>query len=545
MFSTRLVLDRDFVVADLDRHVFGALVEHVGRCVYTGLFEPGHPAADAHGLRQDVLALVRELGVTLVRYPGGNFLSGYDWEDGVGPVDQRPRRLDLAWHSTESNRFGTNEFMDWARAAGVEPMFGVNLGTRGAQEAARLLEYCNHPEGTALAELRHRHGHPVPHGVRFWCLGNEMDAPWQIGQKSAAEYGRLARETAKLMRQVAPGLLLTACGSSNRDLPTFGAWEYEVLDACFEEVDFLSVHAYFENPHADTGEFLGNVDRMDAHIREVVATADAVAARRRSDKRIMVAVDEFKLCYRARAQKHGLGRGWPQAPPLIEEIYNFEDALAAGGALSVLMNNADRVKVACLAQLVNAIGAIMTQPGGPAWRQTIFHPFALAARHARGRVLRPSISSPARSGRTFPEMPCLVASATYDEDSGATAIFALNRHLSQPQDLRVELRGMDPRQSLVTAMELHHPDMKAVNSGAAPDTVVPRPHARARVEDGGLRAVLKPGSWNVFVLRHAVQPSRAGAAGTRQGNAVMGPVLVPERGIEPPTFSLRMSCSTD
>ena len=297
MFSTRVVLDRDFVIADLDRHVFGALVEHVGRCVYTGLFEPGHPAADPQGLRQDVLALVRELGVTLVRYPGGNFLSGYDWEDGVGPVEQRPRRLDLAWHSTESNRFGTNEFTQWARAGGVEPMLGVNLGTRGAQEAARLLEYCNHPGGTALSDLRRGHGHAGSHGVRFWCLGNEMDAPWQTGQKSAAEYGRLARETAKLMRQVAPGLQLTACGSSNRDLPTFGAWEYEVLDACFEEVDFLSVHAYFENPHADTGEFLGNIDRMDAHIREVAAIADAVAARRRSGKRIMVAVDEWNIWY--------------------------------------------------------------------------------------------------------------------------------------------------------------------------------------------------------------------------------------------------------
>ncbi|HYE38315.1 MAG TPA: alpha-L-arabinofuranosidase C-terminal domain-containing protein, partial [Ramlibacter sp.] len=393
MFAATLTLDREFVIADLDRRLFGTLVEHVGRCVYGGLFEPGHPAAAAQGFRTDVLALVRELGITVVRYPGGNFLSGYDWEDGVGPLAQRPTRLDLAWHSTETNQFGTDEFVAWCRAAGVEPMLAVNLGTRGADAARRLVEYCNHPGGTALSDLRRGHGHAEPHGVRLWCLGNEMDAPWQIGRKSAREYGQIARESAKLMRAVAPDLLLTACGSSNRDLPTFGTWEYEVLDECFDEVDFLSVHAYFENPHADTAEFLGNIDRMDAHIREVAAIADAVAARRRSQRRTMIAVDEWNIWYKARFGEHARQPGWPQAPRLIEEVYNFEDALAAGGALSVLMNNADRVKVACLAQLVNAIGAIRTERGGSAWRQTIFHPFTLAARHARGQVLRPAISS--------------------------------------------------------------------------------------------------------------------------------------------------------
>lgn len=501
MFATTLTLDRDFVVADLDRRVFGALVEHVGRCVYGGLFEPGHPVADGEGFRTDVLALTRELGVTLARYPGGNFLSGYDWEDGVGPAAQRPRRLDLAWHSTETNRFGTDEFIGWCRAAGIEPMLAVNLGTRGADAARRLVEYCNHPGGTMLSDLRRSHGHARPHAVRSWCLGNEMDAPWQIGRKSAGEYGRLARESAKLMRLVSPDLLLTACGSSNRDLPTFGAWEYEVLDECFEEVDFLSVHAYFENPHADTAEFLGNIDRMDAHIREVAAIADAVAARRRSPRRIMIAVDEWNIWYKARFGEHARQPGWPEAPRLIEEVYNFEDALAAGGALSVLMNNADRVKVACLAQLVNAIGAIRSEPGGPAWRQTIFHPFALAARHARGQVLRPVVSAPARAGRTHREMPYLVASATHDEIAGSIAIFALNRHLGEEQDLRVRLRGFDLRRVLATGVELHHAELGACNTQDAPDTVAPHANARVQLAEDGLRAVLKPGSWNVFVLQ--------------------------------------------
>ncbi|MBA2676436.1 alpha-N-arabinofuranosidase [Ramlibacter sp.] len=500
MIRTRLTLDRDFVVGVLDRRIFGAFVEHLGRCVYTGIYEPGHPTADAQGLRGDVLALTRELGVTTVRYPGGNFLSGYDWEDGVGPAQDRPVRLDLAWHSTETNRFGTNEFIAWCRAAGVAPMLGVNLGTRGADAARRYLEYCNHPGGTALSDLRRSHGCAQPHGVRDWCLGNEMDAPWQIGQKTAGEYGRLARDTARLMRWLSPDVQLIACGSSNRELPTFGAWEDQVLEQCFDEVDYLSVHTYFENPHADTWEFLGNIDRMDLHIKEVAAIADAVAARRHSLKRILLAVDEWNIWYKARAGEHARQPGWPQAPRLIEEVYNFEDALAAGGALSVLMNNAGRVKIACLAQLVNAIGAIRTEPGGAAWRQTIFHPFALAARHARGQVLRCAVDAPARRGQLHPEMPYLVASATWDEASGRIAVFALNRHLSEEQDLRIELRGMPAAVSLHAAVELHHADMNACNTEHAPDAVAPHAHGRVQLEPDGLRARLKPGSWNVFVL---------------------------------------------
>jgi alpha-L-arabinofuranosidase len=502
MLRTRLTLDRDFVVGPLDRRIFGAFVEHLGRCVYTGIYEPGHATADENGFRGDVLALARELGATIVRYPGGNFLSGYRWEDGVGPREQRPTRLDLAWHSTESNQFGTNEFIAWCRAAGIEPMLAVNLGTRGADAAREFIEYCNHPGGTALSDLRSRHGAAQPYGVRAWCLGNEMDAPWQIGQKTAGEYGRLARDSARLMRWVSPDVELTACGSSNRALPTFGAWEYEVLEQCFDEVDFLSVHAYFENPHADTWEFLGNIDRMDLHIREVAAIADAVAARRHSLKRIHLAVDEWNIWYKARAGEHAYQPGWPQAPRLIEEVYNFEDALAAGGALSVLMNHADRVRIACLAQLVNAIGAIRTEPGGPAWRQTIFHPFALAARHARGLALRPAVDAPSRSGKLHPDMPYLVASATHDPQARRTAVFALNRHLQEPQDLVVELRGMDARVTLVEAVELFHTDMQAANTIDAPDTVAPRRHGEVRADQGQLRARLQPGSWNVFVVEH-------------------------------------------
>jgi alpha-L-arabinofuranosidase len=499
MISTRLIVDCDFTVAELDRRLFGTFVEHVGRSVYTGIYEPGHPTADERGFRRDVMDLFRELGATIVRYPGGNFLSGYNWEDGVGPRQQRPVRLDLAWLSKETNQFGSNEFVDWCREAGTEPMFAVNLGTRGPDDARRLLEYCNHPAGTTLSDLRRQHGYEQPHGIRFWCLGNEMDAPWQICTKSPDEYGQLAKETAKLMRLVDPGVQLAACGSSKHDMPGFGIWEDRVLSHCFEEVDFISLHHYFENPYGSTAEFLGNIDRTESFIKEIVAVADGVAARKHSRKRIMLSFDEWNVWYKARGPQHCRQPGWPEAPRLLEEVYNLEDALAVGGALIVMMNNADRVKAACLAQLVNAIGAIMTEPGGGAWRQTIFHPFSQVARHARGRVLRPVIHSASYQARTFPEIPYLCASVVHDEPAGRTSIFALNRHLSEEQEIAIELRGLGERQFLVEASQLHHRDLKATNMMATPDTVTPRRNDAIRLEGHRITARLKPGSWNVVV----------------------------------------------
>ncbi len=503
MISARLVVDADFTLADIDRRLFGTFVEHMGRCVYTGIFEPGHPTADEHGFRGDVTDLTKELGVTIVRYPGGNFLSGYNWEDGVGPREQRPRRLDLAWFSTETNQFGTNEFIDWSRKIGVEPMLGVNFGTRGIDEARRFIEYCNHPGGTELSELRRKHGWDKPHDVKFWCLGNEMDGPWQIGANTAEEYGRAAQETAKAMRWVDPSIELAACGSSNREMQTYARWEYEVLDKCFDQVDFISLHTYFTNPHDATDEYLGNIELLDFFIKEVIAIADAVAATRRSSKRIMLSLDEWNVWYKARAHTDLRKPGWPERPPLIEEVYNAEDALLVGGALITLLNNADRVKVACIAQLVNIIGPIMTEPGGAAWRQTIFHPFALTARHAQGRVLRTLAHSPCYAGKAAAEMPYLHACVTQDEASGEIVIFALNRHLRDEMALDVELRGFGNSRRVVSAQQVTHANMKAVNTKDDPNNVAPHPIVGAAISGNTLKIKLAPASWNVIVTAPA------------------------------------------
>jgi alpha-L-arabinofuranosidase len=498
MLKANVVVDRDFVLAPLDRRVFGTFVEHMGRCVYGGIFEPGHPTADANGFRQDVLALTRELGATIVRYPGGNFLSGYNWEDGVGPREQRPTRLDLAWGSTETNQFGTNEFITWCKAVGVEPMLAVNLGTRGPDEARHFMEYCNHPGGTYYSDLRRAHGFDQPHGVRFWCLGNEMDGPWQICQKTAVEYGRVAQETAKVMRWVDPDVQLTACGSSNRSMPTYGHWEHDVLERCFDQVDFISLHQYFRNDANDINSYFGVIEELDSFIKEVAAIADAVASKRRSPKRIMLSLDEWNVWYKAHTPADLRKPGWPKAPRLIEEVYNFEDALVVGGVLITLMNNADRVKAACLAQLVNVIGAIMSEPGGPAWRQTIFHPFSQASQYGQGEVLRTRVLTDSYSTPAHPRLDFLLTSVLYDKATGRSTVFALNRSPTQDMDLDVELRGLGKRR-LALARQLHHTDLKASNTRAAPHTVSPTDLTGVTLTGERLQAKLRPLSWNVLV----------------------------------------------
>jgi alpha-N-arabinofuranosidase len=437
----------------------------------------------------------------MMRWPGGNFVSGYNWRDGVGPKAQRPTRLDLAWFSTETNQFGTNEFIGWCRKAGIEPMMAINLGTAGPEEARQLVEYCNHAGGTEFSDLRIAHGYREPHNIRFWCLGNEMDGPWQICHKNAQEYGRAALEAAKVMRWTSQGLTLAACGSSYREMATYGAWEYEVLEHCFDAVDFISLHQYFHNRDDDIAKFFTHVDKLDSFITEVSAIADAVAAKRRSRKRIMLSMDEWNVWYKARTPADLAQPGWPRAPALLEEVYNFEDALVVGGALITLINHADRVKSACLAQLVNVIGAIMTETGGPAWRQTIFHPFAQASRLARGNVLRLVTECDSFSVGDYPAAPLLLATAVHDPASGAVSVFALNRSQESMQ-LSASLRGFG-NLAIAEGLELKHHDLKATNTRESPDVVSPVAHAACKYADGDLIATLKPLSWNVFALGRA------------------------------------------
>ena len=497
-----LVLDAAYAIAPVPRRLFGTFVEHMGRCVYTGLYEPGHPLAEESGLREDVLALTREIGPTVVRYPGGNFVSSYRWEDGIGPTVERPARLDLAWHSIETNQFGLHEFVGWADRVGTEIMLAVNLGTRGLQEACDLLEYTNHPSGTYWSDRRIANGAPDPFDIKMWCLGNEMDGPWQVGQKTAYEYGRLANETGKAMRLIDSGIELVACGSSNSSMPTFGSWESTVLEQCYETVDYISLHSYYEEFDGDPLSFLASAVDMDNFIDAVIATSDAVGAKIKSRKRLNLSFDEWNVWYASRFSNDRAKAKdplWLPHPRIIEDDYTITDAVVVGTLLNSLLRHGDRVTVACQAQLINVIGLLRSEPGGDAWKQTIAYPFEQMRRLARGQILRVIAHADRYDSASYTDVPLVDASATYDEETGKTSLFVANRSLTEPAALSADLRGV--RAKRVRASHTLHAQPgqdRHSSNGVSHDAVTPRSFDSYALGDGRLTANLPPLSWTVF-----------------------------------------------
>ncbi|MDN8547821.1 alpha-N-arabinofuranosidase [Microbacterium sp. NM3R9] len=493
---------------EVPRRIFGTFVEHMGRCVYDGIFEPGHPTADAAGFRGDVLELVRELGATVVRYPGGNFVSGYRWEDGIGPRDERPVRLDAAWHSTETNQVGLHEFAAWAEQAGLEVMEAVNLGTRGVAEAAELLEYTNHAGGTTLSEQRRRNGRAEPFGIRLWCLGNEMDGPWQIGHKTADEYGRLAAETARLMRFVDPDVELVAAGSSNHEMPTFGEWERTVLRHTAGLVDHISVHAYYEEKPGDPASFLASGVGLDRYLSEVAGIIDEVRAERGIENPIGISVDEWNVWNQTRwneVDKPAVFTGdWPIAPRLIEDDYTVTDAVVVGSLLITMLRRADRVSMANLAQLVNVIAPIRTEPGGAAWRQTTFFPFQLTAAAASGRVVVPAVDAPAVETSQYGAVPAVDTVATVDGD--ALTLFVVHRGLDASTAVSVELDRDAVDADAVVLTVPDGGDRHTVNSAA--DQPVAPTSLPVAVRGRTLTVTLPPISWARVSVRLAPGTNR-------------------------------------
>jgi alpha-N-arabinofuranosidase len=492
-----VILDPHFTIAPVPPRMFGVLVEHMGRCVYGGIYEPDHPKADSAGFRQDVIDLTRELGVTMARYPGGNFVSSFEWEDSVGPVSQRPTRLDLAWRQLEPNIFGLNEFMSWARVADVEPMMVVNMGTRGVADACNLLEYTNFDSGTKYSDLRISHGVRQPHGIKLWALGNEQDGPWQIAQKSAVEYGLAAAETAKAMRTIDPSIELIACANASRFLPTANSWHATVLEHAYEYVDHVSVHAYFALKDNDHAGYLASGMVIEEMVDAAVATSDHVGAKLRSKKKLNVAFDEWNLWYERPSVEDDLD--WVVAPRVLEDTHTVEDAVVLAGMLMSLLRRSDRVSMACLSELVNVVAPIRTEPGSAAWRQTIFHPFALIARHARGEVLRVEPRTATLDSARYGEVPAAGVLATRDPEDGSVCVFVVNRDIEEPMTLQVALAALPPLR-VAEHVELGGGELGQTNTEACPDRVIPRASTAHQLTDKQLSAQLPPASWTMIRL---------------------------------------------
>ncbi len=503
MKKANVIYDKDFVIGEVDRRLFGSFAEHLGRCMYNGFYQPDHETADTNGFRKDVAELIRELGVTGIRYPGGNFVSGYDWKDGVGPKDKRPCRKEMAWNVVETNQVGTNEFASYAKSVGADLIMAVNLGTGTPKEAGELVEYCNVPGGTYWSDLRKEHGVEQPHAIKLWCLGNEMDGEWQICMHTAEEYARLCKETAKIVKWMDPTIETVACGSCTNEIghEPFGDWDRKVLEECYDYIDYISLHRYFNyDPKKqlaykmyDTKEDIPFFFKdLQNYLDTVISACDFVKGKRRSDKTVNISFDEWGVITDTGAVPGGVSQEYGYAS--FKEL----DAMIYGGILCTFLNRADRVKIACQSLLVNEGGMITTDPLGKAIRQATFYPFQDVAGYACGKALRASASWPMKETEHHGQQQTLVAACTYEEESGCIAVFAANSDLEDDVELNLELRSFGGTITALGWRELYDEDPYARNTFEEEFRVVPVEKELQNPEDGKLTVTLKKHSWNVL-----------------------------------------------
>ncbi len=465
--QARIKIDVERVIGDVHPHIFGNFAEHLGRCIYGGLYEEGSPLSDPEGYRKDVMQAVRELGVTILRYPGGNFVSGYNWKDGIGPKELRPVRPDQAWGDLESNRFGTDEFLRYCERAGLEPYICINAGLGTVEEARQWVEYCNEPRKTYWSEMRSRNGHEKPYGVKYWGLGNEIDGPWQLGHKNVEDYTKFALEAAKAMRRADASIKLIASGSSN-----FGAnadwisWNRTVLDRLKNDVDYISLHTYIGNRDNNFEKFLGASQDIDHRIEVVEGLIKAAQSGRPNPKPIYIAYDEWNVWYRARG-----GSEFDTGRTRLEEVYNYEDALAMGMFFNSFIRHAHIVKMANLAQIVNVIAPIFTNKNG-LFLQPIFFPIAEYAKQKGNTALDLWVSSPMYNVGGRPALNYLDTSCTLDRKGGFVYLNVLNR--SEKQDIRAQIENQTgDLQPAADIWQMNSTDLKAVHTFGKDNVVRP------------------------------------------------------------------------
>ncbi|MGD0610335.1 MAG: alpha-L-arabinofuranosidase C-terminal domain-containing protein [Anaerolineales bacterium] len=479
MDQTRITLHSDYLIAPVDSRIFGGFLEHLGRAVYQGVYQPDSDLADEDGLRRDVLEVLQKMRLTVLRYPGGNFASGYHWQDGIGPRASRPTVRELAWQSIEPNQFGTDEYIKLVRKMDWAPMLTVNLGTGTPEEARNWVEYCNCPAGTQYANLRVANGSPEPYGVKLWCLGNEMDGPWQLGHVPADQYAIRAQQAAKLMKDTDSTIELVACGSCTNTLPTYMEWDRTVLEYIGEYADYVSMHRYVGNPNSDTADYLAVTNSIDQQIEEMDAMCRYVQARLRSKKRHYLCFDEWNVWYRAVTPVHMDGRG-QFAPHLIEEEYDLADALVVAGFLNCFIRHANVVKIANLAQIVNAIAPIQTR-GGELLLHSTYYPFLIYAYRREGVALQPVVKGPGYASRSYGYVNTVDTSAILGK--GVLHVFLVNRSLSEVAPVTIDFTGRQ-LEKVESAEVVSGPDAKAQNTFAQPHCIHSRPFRAVQVQDG-------------------------------------------------------------
>lgn len=490
--KAKILVNKNFIIDRVDDRIYGSMIEHIGRDVYGGLYEPTHETADDMGFRKDVIDLVKEMDLPLIRYPGGNFVSQYNWEDGTGDKSKRPKKLEIAFRTIETNEVGIDEFQEWAKRVGSTVMHAVNLGSRGADEARNLVEYCNADTDTYYANMRRENGFEKPFGFKVWCLGNEMGGKSQIFRKTADEYGRLARTCARAMKAVDPSIELVVCGSSCIGMEHFGNWETTLLDYTYQFVDYISLHQYFQNNSNNTAKFLGKSLELDKFIKSIIGLCDLEGQKLQRKNTINIAFDEWNVMnVPMDIPEHGV---WVTGSPRIEQTYNFEDALAVGCMMMTFQNNCDRVKIACFNTLINCIAPIMTETGGAAWAQTIYYPFLLASKNGRGVAAKPIVGCDKYTEEDIKDIPYLETSVIFNDDKREICVFAVNRSLTEEMELDITLEDFGEC-TLFEHVELYNDDLKAVNTKDVKN-VLPR---NVELAD---KIILKKHSWNMIKFKY-------------------------------------------
>ena len=506
--QVRLVAHKDYIISKIDKRIYGSFLEHLGRAVYEGVYEPEHPDADENGFRKDVMNLVSDLNMPAVRYPGGNFVSAFNWEDSIGPKENRPTRLDLAWKSKETNEFGLNEFITWCRKVNTEPIYAINLGTRGIDAARNIIEYCNHPSGSYWSDLRIKHGFKEPHNIKMWCLGNEMDGEWQVGHKTAYEYGRLAHEAAKAMRLFDKNIELVACGSSSDTMSTFPEWEREVLDQSYESVDYISMHKYWSNSDKrsddrelgkhSTANYLTNSIGLQKYISDVESTINFIKSKKRSKKDVKISFDEYQPWYHSiefmNEHLNADLKDWPKAHPILEDQYNLLDCLLVGTVLNTFINNSHVVKIACMAQLVNVIPAISTVKNGISWRQSVYYPLYFASLYGRGESLKLKIDSPKYSSDNADDVDFIDASAVINNEEKTLSFFIINRSEKENSELSFDLYNLDI-EKIIDQQIINHENIYISNTKDNPNAIIPKNTTIVSFQNNELKADIPPLSY--------------------------------------------------
>ncbi len=471
----------------IDKLLWGSFIEQMGRAIYGGIYDKDHPTANADGFRGDVIDAVKALEVPIIRYPGGNVVSGYRWRDGVGK--NRPIRLNLAWQQLEPNIIGIHEFYNWCKQVGSELMMAINLGTGTIQDALDLVEYCNFAGHSTIADERRENGQEEPFKIKYWCLGNEMDGIWQIGNLPAEEYARKAREVSKLIKIIDPEIKTTLVGSSAPDLPTYPQWEKTVLEEAYEFVDYISLHRYYmETPDGKNESYLGQYKDLERYISTVWGIVLETKERKKTEHQVYLSIDEWNIWNKSNDSS---ANRWLVSDRKVENIYDYKDAVLLANLIITMVKNCDKLKIGCLAQLVNVIAPIMTENGGRMFLQPTYYPYEFASKHLVGNLLTFDVDSPKiEAGGEIYESINMVGA----ENGGEYSLLITNNSLKEDFDLSIDL-PCDAKEIKSVKVMKNAPE--AVNSFDCPNTVVPT-DGFAQIKDGKL--ILKAETLSIIML---------------------------------------------